>query len=109
MQVSFSINDKVYETLKQGAEHFGIDITDMLEHGADLAALKVKADMAREEARLCATWSVDTVTKAVTRVGPPEGTHVTATEVRAFSHPLAKPGDWDRAMARAMRNPPAPT
>ena len=109
MQVSFRIDDKVYEALVRGAKRFQVDITDVLEYGASLAAVACEFGAPREPAKVSATWHVDPTTKAVTKVEPPDSAHVTATEVQAFSHPLAKPGDWDRAVARAMRNPPAPT
>lgn len=109
MQVTLPISDIELEALAESAAKAGLSLSDLLDRAVGLVLEEQRLASREPPAKIAATWSVDPTTKAVTRVGPPDGTHVTATEVRAFSHPLAKPGDWDRAMARAMRNPPAPT
>ena len=70
MQVTFSVDDRIYEMLKQGADLLGMDISDALEHGASLAAREVYGEVLRERARASSGWEVDPVTKAVTRVEP---------------------------------------
>lgn len=90
MQVTLTIDDRIYEMLKQGADLLGIDISDVLEHGADLAAHEVYGEVLRERALASSAWTVDPVTKAVTR---------------AESHPLARPEDWDQAAARSFARP----
>ena len=91
MQVTLIIDDIQLEALEESAAKAGLDIDDLLGRAVGLVLEECRLASREPPSRVAATWSVDPITKAVTRVE---------------SHPLARPEDWDQAAARALRDPP---
>lgn len=89
MQVTLIIIDDIQlEALEESAAKAGVDIDDLLGRAVGLVLEECRLASREPPSRVAPAWSVDPITKAVTRVE---------------SHPQARPEDWDQALGRAKR------
>lgn len=86
MQVTHLISDIQLEALTESAAKAGLNLSDLLDRAVGLVLEEQRLASREPPAKVAATWSVDPVTKAVTRTEPPGLDHIRQDQHRLVVH-----------------------